>query len=322
METQVPNFPLILAYAAPFFALSVALEWFFVGRKRLAGRYEAKDAWASMTMGLGNLLTDLAFGFISFGVLIWLWQFRLFDWGFGIGAILVALLAQDFIYYWKHWAAHKVRWLWSAHIVHHSSQHYNLSTALRQPWNNHFTGHVLLSAPLVVLGFHPALIAFVASLNLLYQFWIHTEAIDKCPKWFEVVMNTPSHHRVHHGTNPRYLDANFAGIFIIWDKLFGTFVPEQMDEVTTYGVVTPIETFNPVKIAFAEIIHIVRDAARPGLTWRARLGYIFAPPGYSHDGSRKGSKALKQDFVRENPDQAGTPGLPALPAQPARADSL
>lgn len=309
METEMPNFPMILAFAAPLFAGSVALEWFFVSRKKLAGRYEAKDAWASMTMGVGNLLSDLLMGFISLGFLLWLWKFRFWDLGYSLPIIALALLMQDFVYYWKHRAAHVIRWFWSAHVVHHSSEHYNLSTALRQPWNNHFTGHVLLSSPLILFGFHPLLIGFVASLNLLYQFWIHTEAIDKCPKWFEAVFNTPSHHRVHHATNPRYLDSNFAGIFIIWDKMFGTFVPEREDEKIQYGVVKPIETFNPIKIAFVEMINIFKDASQKNLSLKERLSYFFAPPGYSHDGSRKGSKAIKADFVAANPDQAGQPGL-------------
>lgn len=306
---------MILAFAAPIFVLSIVLEWVFVSRKRLNGNYETKDAIASMTMGLGNLISDIAMGFISLAILMWFWQFRLFDLGYSLAAILIALIAQDFIYYWKHRAAHVIRWFWSAHVVHHSSEHYNLSTALRQPWNNHFTGHVLLSTPLVFLGFHPLLIGFVASLNLLYQFWIHTEAIDKMPKWFEAIFNTPSHHRVHHGTNPRYLDSNFAGIFIIWDKLFGTFVPEQEDEVISYGIIKPVGTFNPVKIAFAELVNILKDAVKPKLTFAQRLGYLFGPPGYSHDGSRKGSKAIKQDYVAAHPEQAGTPGLPL--SQPA-----
>ena len=167
---------------------------------------------------------------------------------------------------------------------------------------------MLLSSPLILLGFHPLLIGFVAALNLVYQFWIHTEVIDKCPAWFEAIFNTPSHHRVHHGTNPAYLDANFAGIFIIWDRLFGTFVPEGQAPIR-YGTVTPIGTFNPVFIAFSEMVSVVRDAVRPGLTPRQRLAYIFASPGYSHDGSRKGSVQIKRDYLRAHPHMIDTPGL-------------
>ncbi|CAM3693452.1 sterol desaturase family protein [Litorimonas haliclonae] len=297
------SFPMILAWAAPLFVVSVALEWIFVHRQKWAGRYETRDAFASMTMGVGNLASDLLFGFLSLGVLLLAWRFRIFDFGHSLPIIVLALIAQDFVYYWKHRIAHRVRWFWSAHVVHHSSEHYNLTTALRQPWNNHFTGHILLSVPLVILGFHPLLIGFVASLNLLYQFWIHTEAVGKMPNWFEAVFNTPSHHRVHHGTNPQYLDMNYAGIFIIWDKLFGTFVGEQDDVKIAYGVVKPIETFNPAKIAFAEWGNVFRDAARKNLTLRQRLGYIFGPPGYSHDGSRQTSEDIKRDFYARRSEQ-------------------
>ena len=307
----MPEFPPILLFAVPFFVASVAIEWWGVHKGRLGGRYETKDAFASMSMGVGNLISDIVLGFVSLGFLLWIWQFRLFDWGFSFWVLLAALVAQDFLYYWKHFAAHKIRWFWSAHVVHHSSEHYNLTTALRQPWNNQLTGFFVLSSPLVILGVHPLLLAFVGSLNLLYQFWIHTEAIKKMPRWFEAIFNTPSHHRVHHGTNPRYLDANFAGIFIIWDRLFGTFVPEQDDEPISYGIIKPVGTFNPVKIAFIEMVNIFKDAFGPGLTIRERFRYAFAPPGYSHDGSRQGSAALKREFVKNHPEQAGTPGLPS-----------
>lgn len=306
----MPEFPDILKYAAPFFAISVAIEWLLVRRNAVYGHYEVKDAWASMAMGAGNLVSSMLLGFISYVFLMWVWDFRVADWGYGLWAILGALVAQDFFYYLKHMIAHKTRWFWSSHVVHHSSEHYNLSTALRQPWNNQITGHVVFSVPLVVAGIHPLLLAFVGSVNLLYQFWIHTEAIDKMPRWFEAVFNTPSHHRVHHATNPRYLDSNFAGIFIIWDKIFGTFVPELEGEKITYGIVKPVGTFNPIKIAFMEMYNVFVDVLRPGLKVKERLGYVFAPPGYSHDGSRQGSKAIKRQYVSTHPEQAGTPGLP------------
>ena len=241
---------------------------------------------------------------------MWVWQFRIFDWDLSLPVILLALAAQDFLYYWKHRAAHRVRWFWTAHVVHHSSQHYNLTTALRQPWNNHFTGFVLLSTPLVFLGVHPLLLGFVGALNLIYQYWIHTEAIDRLPNWVEAIFNTPSHHRAHHGTNPRYLDSNYAGIFIIWDKMFGTFVPENSDEKISYGLVQNLETFNPLKVAFIEMWAAIKDVCKPGLTFTQRLKYLIAPPGWSHDGSRKNSAQIKAEYIMQNPQTAGTPGLP------------
>jgi hypothetical protein len=130
------------------------------------------------------------------------------------------------------------------------------------------------------------------------------------PRWFEFVFNTPSHHRVHHATNARYLDANYAGTLIIWDRMFGTFVPEADEDRPRYGIVRNIGTFNPVKVAFHEYVGIFKDVATPGLTLRQRLGYLFMPPGWSHDGSRQTSESLKADYVRRNPGETGKPGLP------------
>ena len=312
MPIDASSFPMVLAYAAPFFVLSVALEWWLVRKGKLAGTYETKDALTSMLMGTGNLISDITMGVISLSVLMWVWQFRILDWGVSIPIIVLALVAQDCLYYWKHRAAHRVRWFWTAHVVHHSSEFYNLSTALRQPWNNHFTGFVLLSTPLVILGVHPLLLGFVGALNLLYQYWIHTEAIDRMPVWFEAIFNTPSHHRVHHGTNPQYLDTNYAGILIIWDKMFGTFVPESADEKVTYGLVQNVETYNPIKIAFSEMWGALKDVCGPKLTLMQRTKYLFAPPGWSHDGSRQSSASLKAAYVAKNPHLSGSPGLPDL----------
>jgi hypothetical protein len=156
------------------------------------------------------------------------------------------------------------------------------------------------------------MVGFVGGVNLIYQYWIHTEAIERMPKWYEAVMNTPSHHRVHHGTNPQYLDANYAGIFIIWDKMFGTFVPEDEAYPVTYGLVKNYETFNPVKIAVIEIIAVFKDVFQKGPNIWQRLKYLFAPPGYSHDGSRQSSADIKREYVEQNPQMSGRAGLPDI----------
>ena len=288
-----PSFPDVLRLAIPAFVLLVALEWWWLRWQGHA--YDLRDGLASMTMGLGMTASDLLMGAVSYGVLFWLWQFRLFDLGTGPLVILAAFVLGDLKYYWSHRLAHTIRWLWMAHVVHHSSEAYNLTTALRQPWTNHVTGAVLFSAPMVLLGFHPLLVLFAGALNLLYQFWIHTEVVGRMPRWFEAVFNTPSHHRVHHARNPRYLDRNFAGTLIVWDRLFGTFEPERDDDRPDFGTVTPLRTYNPVRIAFAELAGISRDVARRGLTARQRLGYALARPGYSHDGSRKTSAQVRAE---------------------------
>jgi sterol desaturase/sphingolipid hydroxylase (fatty acid hydroxylase superfamily) len=198
--------------------------------------------------------------------------------------------------------------MWAAHVIHHSSQHYNLSTALRQTWTGFFTPGLLVSLPLFWLGFHPLMIAFCGGINLIYQFWIHTEAVKRLPRWFEAVMNTPSHHRVHHAINPRYLDSNYAGVFIVWDKMFGTFVPERDDEPIRYGIVKQLGSFNLIWAAFHEWVGIARDMwSAPGLG--NKLGYLLRPPGWSHDDSRETSDSIKAAWAARQ----GRQGPPRVP---------
>jgi len=307
-----PNFPDLVQLAIPVFIVLILIELFAVRRLGWKGDFETRDTTTSLMMGVGNVVAGLLFGFVAFGVLSWVWQFKVYDFGFGWWAILLCFVLDDLRYYWYHRIAHRCRWVWAEHVVHHSSQHYNLSTALRQSWTGTFTGMFLLRVPLALIGFHPLLLVFVGGINLLYQFWIHTEAIGKMPRWFEAVMNTPSHHRVHHATNPRYLDANFAGTLIIWDRMFGTFVEERAEDVPRYGIVKNLGTFNPFRVAFHEWIAMFTDAAKPNLTIGQRLGYLFNPPGWRHDGESMGSEAIKAAYVANHPQEAGQPGLPAL----------
>jgi sterol desaturase/sphingolipid hydroxylase (fatty acid hydroxylase superfamily) len=191
---------------------------------------------------------------------------------------VLCFVLDDLAYYVFHRSAHRVRWFWASHVIHHSSQHYNLSTALRQTWTGFFSLGFIFRMPLFFLGFAPELVFFCAGLNLVYQFWIHTEVIDRLPRWFEAVMNTPSHHRVHHGTNPRYLDRNYAGVFIIWDRMFGTFEPERADDPPRYGIIRQLPTFNPLWVAFHEWIGIARDLAR-ARSLKQAWAAIAGPPG-------------------------------------------
>ncbi|MFK5977332.1 MAG: sterol desaturase family protein [Rhizobiaceae bacterium] len=312
---NVPDFPSITQIAIPFFILAMLIELGVIlyARKNgdhTRGSFETRDTLTSLLMGMGNVVAGLLLGFVAYGVWDWFYQFRIYTFGYEWWAIALCFLLDDLRYYWYHRLAHRIRWVWAEHINHHSSQHYNLSTALRQSWTGTFTGAFILRIPLVLIGFHPAVLIFAYGFNLVYQFWIHTETIKKMPIWFEAVMNTPSHHRVHHATNPRYLDANFAGTLIIWDRMFGSFVPELEEDMPRYGIVRNIGTFNPIKVAFHEWIAMLNDAFSPGLKLSDRLQYLIKPPGWSHDGSRKGSETLKAEYVRRNPEQAGMPGLP------------
>ena len=304
------SFPNVTQNAIPLFIGAMLLELALIRYRSARGSYETRDTLTSLLMGAGNVVSGILLGVFSFGALMWVWQFRFFDWGFTVLAGLIAFLIDDLRYYWYHRIAHTCRWVWAEHVNHHSSQHYNLSTALRQSWTGLFTGMFVLQIPLVLLGFHPALLAFVYGFNLLWQFWIHTETIGKMWAPVELVMNTPSHHRVHHATNPRYLDSNYAGTLIIWDRMFGSFVPENAEDLPRYGIVKNLGTFNPVKVAFHEWVGMFKDAFQPGITVADRLNYLFQPPGWSHDGSRQMSKDMKAEYVALNPSEAGKPGLP------------
>ena len=310
MDLIIPEFPALTQLAIPGFVALIIIELFVLKNRKDVEGFETRDTTTSLMMGVGNVVTGLLFGFVAYGVLNWAYQYHFVTIGFEWYWILICFILDDLRYYWYHRIAHRCRWVWAEHVIHHSSQHYNLSTALRQSWTGVFTGMFVLRIPLVLIGFHPALIVFVGAINLLYQFWIHTEAIGKMPRWFEAVMNTPSHHRVHHATNPRYLDANYAGTLIIWDRMFGTFVEEQEEDLPRYGLVVNIGTFNPFRVAVHEWVAMFRDAARPDLSWAQRFGYLFNPPGWRHDAEISGSEAIKADFVKRHPTEAGKPGLP------------
>lgn len=201
------------------------------------------------------------------------------DLGTGVLASAAAIAGWDFIYYWNHRLMHESRLMWAIHVVHHSSEHYNLSTALRQPVADSFGVFVPMGI-LSALGIRPALIEMARGVNLIYQFWIHTETVPKLGP-IEEVFNTASHHRVHHGSNQRYLDRNHGSILIIWDRLFGTFAREDDDEPVVYGLTKNIDTYNPVRIATHEHADILRDVARSE-TWSDRIGFVLRGPGWAY----------------------------------------
>lgn len=206
------------------------------------------------------------------------------DLGGGPLALGIAVLGWDFIYYWNHRLQHESRFLWAIHVVHHSSERYNLSTALRQPWAESlgmFVPYGLLS----LLGVRPNLIETARQINLIYQFWIHTDAIDRIGP-FERWFNSASHHRVHHGSNLRYIDRNHGGILIIWDRLFGTFAPEVDEEPVVYGLTTNIDTHNPLRIATHEHASMLHDVAGAD-SWTDRLSFVLRGPGWAYQRHRE-----------------------------------
>jgi len=226
-------------------------------------------------------------------VIVWAWAHRIatvpLD---ALGAFVVLFLGQEFCYYWFHRCSHRVRWLWVSHAVHHSPNHLNLSAAYRFGWTGRLSGTAMFFVPLVWLGFPPPVVFATLSLNLLYQFWLHVEWIPKLGP-LEFVFNTPSHHRVHHAANAEYLDANYGGVLIIFDRLFGTCRVEREELPCRYGLVVPLRSNNPVLIAFHEWLALARDL-RVARSWREWRRALFGPPApVQPGGEREESRSEK-----------------------------
>lgn len=291
--------PAILFYAIPFFVILLSIEAWF-SYKENKDLYEKKDTWSSLALGIGNVLTGFITKALIFGLFSLLYKYRLFNRDSSIWWVWVLLFfADDFSYYWFHRMSHHINWFWASHVVHHSSQRYNLAAALRQTWTGNATGSFLFWAWMPLVGFHPLLVLFMQQVSLIYQFWIHTETIQKMPRWFEFIFNTPSHHRVHHGSDLKYLDKNHAGILIIWDRMFGTFRKEE--ERPNYGLTRNVNTFNPVSVAFSEWRHLYTKMSRAGSV-KDSFRYLVKPPGWSHDGSTKTTREMIEEYNRLHPD--------------------
>jgi len=282
--------PEILYFAIPGFVVLLLLEALYSWKEHKE-LYAVKDTFSSLAMGIGNVISGFLAKLVVFGALTLVYQVRLFTLPFAWWMWVLAFFADDLSYYWFHYVSHNMRWFWASHVVHHSSQRYNLSTALRQTWTGNLTGAFIFWMWMPLVGFHPVVVMLMQQISLIYQFWIHTEAIHLLPRPIEFIFNTPSHHRVHHGSNLKYLDKNHGGILIIWDRLFGTFQPEE--ERPVYGLTKNIETYHPVRIAFKEWGEMF------GQAWRSRsvrhgINYLLRPPGWSHDGSSKTVKEMKE----------------------------
>jgi sterol desaturase/sphingolipid hydroxylase (fatty acid hydroxylase superfamily) len=268
----------VLYYAIPFFVLLLIVEGFsfrHIEDDHLVG-FERRDTQTSLAMGLGNVAINVGWKLIVLAIYAGLYELASIHLDPGNPLTWVALFfADDLAYYWFHRVSHENRVFWASHVVHHSSRHYNLSTALRQTWVP--MTYLPFWLPLLLAGFAPWMVLLAQSWSLIYQFGLHTERIGKLPWPLEAVLNTPSHHRVHHGANEQYLDRNYGGILIIWDRLFGTYEPE--DERVRYGLTTNIETFHPVRVAFHEYIALWHDVRRAA-TWRERAGHVWHGPGW------------------------------------------
>lgn len=268
--------------AIPFFLLFMFIEMAAVRNEAKhdvpVKGYLKEDTRASLTMFFGSLGFSVVFRTAAF-LLYTVIYVHLAPWHLAASnpwTWVGVLLGVDLLFYTYHRFAHRVRLGWAGHQAHHSSVYFNFSTALRQKWNQWF--EVVVWLPLPLLGVPPWMIYFVFSINLIWQFHLHTEKIEKLPRWWEYLFNTPSHHRVHHGSDPIYLDRNYAGMLIIWDRMFRSFQPEL--HRPTYGLTVPVETYNVWSLQYGEYKRIWQDARRTP-KFRDKLGYVFGPPGWA-----------------------------------------
>jgi sterol desaturase/sphingolipid hydroxylase (fatty acid hydroxylase superfamily) len=280
----------VLYYAIPFFVLLLVVEAlsFRHYEGELAG-YEGRDTRTSLTMGLGNVTINVAWKLVVVAIYAALYELTPLRMDPHHPLTWVALfLADDLAYYWFHRVSHESRVFWASHVVHHSSTHYNLSTALRQTWVP--MTYLPFWLPLLLLGFPPWMVLLAQAWSLIYQFGLHTERIGRLPRPIEAIFNTPSHHRVHHGSNEVYLDRNYGGILIVWDRLFGSFEPEG--ERVRYGLTTNIGTFRPLRVAFGEYAALWHDI-RVAHGVRTKLALAFRGPGWRPAGEDEVSEPVR-----------------------------
>jgi sterol desaturase/sphingolipid hydroxylase (fatty acid hydroxylase superfamily) len=274
--------PLFALWFLPIFAVLIALEVLWYRRK---GRgYPWRDSLASLGVWAGRIVSGVAFTAFTAAAYYAVWEATPLRVPLGnVWSWALLFVGVEFFYYWFHRCSHEIRWMWATHNVHHSAENIHLVAAYRLGWTSAISGGWLFYLPLVALGFHPAAVLLVLGINLAYQFWLHTEAIGKLPRWFEYVFNTPSHHRVHHAVNPAYLDRNYGGVVIVFDRWFGTFSEERAEDPCRYGLVDPNPSRNPFVIALREWARLARDLWR-ARGWRQRFAYVFGPPGWKPEG--------------------------------------
>ncbi|MEM5401157.1 sterol desaturase family protein [Paraburkholderia unamae] len=291
-----------LAFYVTLFVVAVSLieacVLTFRKRREAAGRaaFDWSEVWLSLADLVGRKL--LAFLPISLAapILDFAWEHRLFTLNIDtVALVLLVFIGQEFCYYCYHRASHRIRFFWATHAVHHSPNQLTLSSAYRLGWTGKLTGQAMFFAPLVWLGVRPEVVLAILSLNLLYQFWLHNTWIPKLG-WLEYVFNTPSNHRVHHASNVDYLDANYGGVLIIFDRLFGTYVPERAEEPCRYGLVTPVRSRNPFVVELEHWATLARDVVMAKNLLTA-VRYVFLPPGWRADGGGDTTENLRKQHV-------------------------
>ncbi|MEX2476289.1 sterol desaturase family protein [Marinobacter sp.] len=267
---------LIFMIATPAF-IAVAL-WEYLKIRHNPALMDSREAVRNFALGAGYQGTELLFaGVIAFPVYALCYHYRLLDLELNWLTAALTFFGVDFCFYCMHRCSHRMRWFWAAHVVHHSSERMNFSTAMRQNATNIFNGMWIFYLPLALIGFNPLWIGVAYALSLVYQFFIHTTLVGRLPHWVEFVFNTPSHHRVHHGRNPGYIDRNYGGTLIVWDRLFGSFVAEDANEPPEYGITRPVRSNNLIVLWTHEYVDLFRAMVQPG-TLGARLSHLWRPP--------------------------------------------
>jgi sterol desaturase/sphingolipid hydroxylase (fatty acid hydroxylase superfamily) len=262
-------------------------------RKNTSTPFAWYEVWLSLFDMVARKLLALLPLSIAAPVFAFAWDHRLFTVSLNSAVMVFALfIGMEFCYYWYHRASHRMRFFWATHAVHHSPNQLTLSTAYRLGITGKISGAPLFFTPLVLLGVRPEVVMMALSINLLYQFWLHTTYIPKLG-WFEYVFNTPSAHRVHHASNVDYLDANYGGVLIVFDRLFGTYVEERADEPCRYGLVTPTTSRNPFVVEFEHWASLVRDVVKAKSVWIA-INHVIQPPGWLPEGGGDTTEDLRR----------------------------
>lgn len=251
LSMDLPN---IILYAAPIMITLVVVEW-IVSFYKKRNYYSGKDTLAATAIGLVNVGLSAAMKLLTFGIVLFFYNLVPWSIPFTWWSFIPCLILIDFLRYLAHRVAHENRFWWATHVTHHSSEKYNLSVSFRLGWTQQIK--LIFFIPVALAGFHPVVFFICHQIEVLYQFWIHTEYIKKLPKPIEYIFTTPSHHRVHHARNDKYLDKNYGSTFIIWDRMFGTFQPEE--EKADYGITKPVKSYNPIYLCFHEWMDIVKD---------------------------------------------------------------
>ncbi|MHC9089980.1 sterol desaturase family protein [Tenacibaculum sp. IMCC1] len=300
--SNIFNQDILYYWSAPFFISVILIEMYFSYRAK-AKNYDFKDTATNVYFALVNFSLDLLMKVISFAIMGFCYQYRIIDWEGNMSWAywLLAFIGQDFLYYIHHYVDHHSRFFWAVHVTHHNSEFYNISTGFRSPVLQPLFRYMFF-LPLAFLGVMPLHIMFAYAMNQNYGTLCHTNFIKSKLGWWGYIFVTPSHHRVHHASNTKYLDKNMGMVLIIWDRIFGTFQAEEDEteyEKLRYGLTKPLEDKGPINIIFHEWKEIFNDffKRKKNLPFTTRLKYVFMPPGWSHDGSTKTSRELQKELA-------------------------